>query len=231
VGEPTRGDPISDSSEGLQGSCELSNPLSNNVDFITYGRSEFSNISMGTLLNDKEEYSRNQSLMDQALNQSRTKTVLDEAATEIFSPAAQAAEVYHQDCMAYWIGGIYHGPSLRQALVEAYGNSNHFDLRGHDWRWCALLFSILSASIIGSPEEVSHSWGFSDADKLTLSRQWGNSLISCLQLGDYAAKHHIYSVQAILNMHTSEHLVGSAKEWAVYQAASMVIARGLGLNK
>jgi hypothetical protein len=50
---------------------------------------------MGTLLDDKEEYSRKQSLMDQALNQSRTKTALDEAATEVFSPAAQAAEVYH----------------------------------------------------------------------------------------------------------------------------------------
>jgi hypothetical protein len=204
---------------------------------------------MGTLLNSKDEYTRNQSLMDRTLNQSRTKTVLDEGATDIFSPAAQAVEVYHlqsmlpskdqvfwlvdyhQDYMAYWVGGIYHGPSFRKALLEAYGDADQLDLRDHDWRWCALLFSILSASIIGAPEEVSLSWGFSDADKLKLSRQWGNSLVSCLQLGDYASKHHIYSVQAIMNMHTSEHLVGSAKEWAVYQAASSVIARGLGLNK
>ncbi|KAF2440708.1 hypothetical protein P171DRAFT_435480 [Karstenula rhodostoma CBS 690.94] len=248
-GDAVRGDSNSTSSDGVRGSSALPNTSSNNVDFVTYGRSEFSNISMKTLLHNKEEYVRNQSLMDQTLNQSRTKTVLDEAATEVFSPAAQAAEVYHlqsvlptkeqvfhmvdyhQNCMAYWIGGIYHGPSFRQALLEAYGDDDHFDLRCHDWRWCALLFSLLSASIIGSPEEVSNSWGFSDVDKLKLSRQWGNSLISCLQLGDYASKHHIYSVQAILNMHTSEHLVGSAKEWAVYQAASTVIARGLGLNK
>ncbi|OAG06821.1 uncharacterized protein CC84DRAFT_1116691 [Paraphaeosphaeria sporulosa] len=249
AGDASRGGSISTSSDGVAGSSDLPNTSSNNVDFITYGRSEFTNISMGTLLDNKEEYTRHQSLMDETLNQSRTKTVLDEAATETFSPAAQAAEVYHlqsvlptkeqvfqmidyhQNCMAYWIGGIYHGPSLRQALLEAYGDNGHFDLRCHDWRWCALLFSILSASIIGSPEEVSNSWGFSNADKLKLSRQWGNSLISCLQLGDFASRHHIYSVQAILNMHTSEHLVGSAKEWAVYQAASTVIARGLGLNK
>lgn len=204
---------------------------------------------MGTLLDEKEEYARNQALMDKTLNQTRTKTVLDEAATEVFSPAAQAAEVYHlqsvlpskdqvirmvdyhQDCMAYWVGGIYHGPSFRKALLEAYGNHDHIDLRYHDWRWCALLFSILSAAIVGSPEEISRSWGFSDAEKLNLSRQWGNSLISCLQLGDFAVRYHIYSVQAILNMHTSEHLVGSAKEWAAYQAASTVIARGLGLHK
>lgn len=208
---------------------------------------------MGELLENKDEYTRQQlmrnPLRDNALNQSHTRTVLGESATEIFSPAAQVAEFchlqsvlptkdqvlqmvdYHQNCMAYWIGGIHHGPTFRRALLAAYGEHDHFDLRCHDWRWCALLFSILSASIIGSPEEVSISWGFSNADKLRLSRQWVNSMISCLQLGDFAAQHHIYSVQAILTMHTSEHLVGSAKEWAVYQAASTVIARGLGLNK
>ncbi|KAF1973028.1 hypothetical protein BU23DRAFT_466187 [Bimuria novae-zelandiae CBS 107.79] len=247
--DATRDRSFSASSDSLQGSSQLPTPSSNNVDFITYGRSEFSNIDMGTLLKDKDEYTRNQSIMDRTLSQSRTKTVLDQETTENFSPSARAVEVYHlqstlpskdqilhmvdyhQNCMAYWIGGIYHGPSFRKALLEAYGDAVQLDLRNHDWRWCALLFSILSASIIGSPEEVSASWGFSDADKLRLSRRWGNSLISCLQLGDYASKHHIYSVQAILNMHTSEHLVGSAKEWAVYQAASTVIARGLGLNK
>lgn len=204
---------------------------------------------MGTLLNSKDEYVRNQSLMERTLNQNRTKRLSNEETTEIFSPAAQAVEVcylqsilpskdqvllmvdYHQDCMAYWVGGIYHGPSFRKALLEAYGGTNQLVLQDHDWRWCALLLSILAASIIGSPEDVSASWGFSDADKLRLARQWGNSLISCLQLGGYASRHHIYSVQAIINMHTSEHLVGSAKEWAVYQAASIVIARGLGLNK
>ena len=233
----------------LQSSSQLPTPSSNNVDFVTYGRSEFANINMGTLLNSKDEYARNQSLMDRTLTQSRTKRFSNEGATEKFSPAAQAVELqhiqsmlpsreqvlsmvdYHQDCMAYWIGGIYHGPSFRKALLAAYGESSQLALRDHDWRWCALLHSILAASIVGSPEDVSASWGFSDADKLRLARQWGNSLVSCLQLGDYSSKHHIYSVQAILNMHTSEHLVGSAKEWAVYQAASIVIARGLGLNK
>lgn len=187
---------------------------------------------MGTLLDHKEEeFTRNQSISDSTPNQ--RKPILDACATKIFSPAAQAVEVfhlqstlpskeqvfymvdYHQSCMAYWVGGIYHGPSFRKGLSEAYGDADQLDLRAHDWRWCSLLFSILSASIIGSPEEVSASWGFSDANKLKLSREWGNALISCLQLGDYASKHHIYSIQAILNMHTSEHLVGSAKEWAV----------------
>jgi hypothetical protein len=124
-----------------------------------------------------------------------------------------------------------HAPSFRRGLIEAYGDSNNIDLRKQDWRWSALLFSILSGAVIGSPEVDSASWGFSDEDKLKLSRSWGSAHVSCLHLGDYASNHHIYSVQAILNMHTSEHLVGSIKEWAVYQAAATVIARGLGLHK
>lgn len=124
-----------------------------------------------------------------------------------------------------------HAPSFRKGLLEAYGGSQELDLRSHDWRWSALLFSILSASIIGAPEAVSTLWGFSNADKLERSRQWGHAMISCLHLGDFASRHHIYSVQAILNMHTSEHLVGSTKEWAAYQASATVIARGLGLHK
>lgn len=105
------------------------------------------------------------------------------------------------------------------------------DLCKQDWLWSALLFSLLAASMIGSHENVSQSWGYSNAEKLRLSQIWGNSSVSCLHLGDYASKHHIYSIQAIFNMHASEHLVGSTKEWAVYQAAAIVIARGLGLHK
>ncbi|KAF2691642.1 hypothetical protein K458DRAFT_381488 [Lentithecium fluviatile CBS 122367] len=228
---------------------KLPNPSSTNVDFVTYGRSDVADVSMGTLLQEKEAYARKEALMEKTLNQNRTKTCMDDALTNSFSPAAQSVEVfhlqsllphkyqvlrmvdYHDRCMSYWTGGIYHAPSFRKSLLEAYGESDEIDLRDHDWRWAALLFSILSGAMIGSPEADSAAWGFSDSDKLKLSRAWGNAQVSCLHLGDYASRHHIYSVQSILNMHTSEHLVGSTKEWAAYQAASTVIARGLGLHK
>jgi hypothetical protein len=124
-----------------------------------------------------------------------------------------------------------HAPSFHRDLLQAYGEAENINLRGHDWRWTALLFSILSAALICAPEADSAAWGFSDVEKLQLSRSWGNAQISCLNLGDYASKHHIHSIQAILNMHASEHLVGSSKEWAVYQATAIVIARNLGLHK
>ena len=69
------------------------------------------------------------------------------------------------------------------------------------------------------------------ADKVRLARSWGNATITCLVLGDFASNFHIYSVQAILNLHTSEHLVGSAKEFVVYQSAAVAIARGIGLHR
>lgn len=112
------------SSEGTRGQSELPTPSSTNVDFITYGRSDFSDISMGGLLREKEDYARNQALMEESLNQKRTKTCLDEAPSNSFSAAAQSVEVYHlqsllppkeqvllmidyhERCMAYWCGGI-----------------------------------------------------------------------------------------------------------------------------
>lgn len=112
------------SSEGNRGQSQLPTPSSTNVDFITYGRSDYADVSIGTLLQEKDDYTRNQALMDQTLNQSRTKTVLDESPTSSFSPAAQSVEVYHlqsllphrdqvlqmveyhHHCMTYLCGGI-----------------------------------------------------------------------------------------------------------------------------
>lgn len=189
--------------------------------------------------------------MDQNLNQVRPNynSCAEDAHIGGFSPAARAVEVfhlrsllpnkdqvfrmvdYHGRFMLYWAGGVYHAPSFRKALLLAYGQSDELDFTNLDWRWMALLYSILSSSVIGAPEAMSTAWGYSTTDKVRLAKQWGNATIACLQLGDYASKYHIYSVQAILNMHTSEHLVGSTKEWAVYQNAAIQVARGLGLHR
>ncbi|KAF2741251.1 hypothetical protein EJ04DRAFT_557985 [Polyplosphaeria fusca] len=219
------------------------------LDFITFGRSDFSDVSIGNLLSDKEAYNaRNQALMNQALNQN---AIQDESAIPAggFSPAARAVEVYHlrsllpkkpqalqlvdyhQKYMLYWSGGIYHGPSFRTSLLEAYGQSDTLEPSGLDWRWTALLFSIMSASVIASTDECSSSWGIAYADKLRLAKAYGTATITSLIMGDFAANFHIYSIQAIINLHTSEHLVGSAKEFVVFQNAAIAIARGIGLHR
>ncbi|KAF2867897.1 hypothetical protein BDV95DRAFT_501500 [Massariosphaeria phaeospora] len=224
-------------------------PPSTKRDFVTFGRPDFSNITIGSLLDDRDTCATNKDLMDQTLNQVVCKNFGENGAYTGFSTAARAVEVYHIQSlmpprhqvfqmvdyhgnhMLYWAGGIYHGPSFRTSVTQAYGESDDLELRHLDWRWTALLFSVLSASIIGCPEATSTMWGFSTSEKVRLARQWGTAALSSLQLGDFASKHHIYSIQAILNLHASEHLVGSTKEWAVSQGAAAIIARGLGLNK
>lgn len=280
-------------------------PSSNNLDFITYGRSDWGDANIGTLLASKDSYTYNKTLMGKCPIPAHSKQAEEDGTVGGFSPAARAVEVfhirsllpqkeqvqqmvdYHEKYMVYWSGGIYHGPSFRKELIAAYGQTGELDLPNLDWRWTALLFAILSSSIIGSPEETSALWGYSAVDKVRLARQWGtyyqnairmysvesqgcamdyhwhglaafiarprlpstlplhsgllyhcraNSVpgqaaISCLLLGDFASKYHISSVQAVLVMHTSEHLVGSTKEWAVYQNAGIIIARGLGLHR
>jgi hypothetical protein len=99
-------------------------PASNNVDFLTYGRSEVADISNSSLLRTKEDYVRTRARIEQSLNQTRSNACLDEPASDGFSPAAQSMELchlqsllpskeqviqiteYHHRCMQYFIGGI-----------------------------------------------------------------------------------------------------------------------------
>ncbi|KAJ4362180.1 hypothetical protein N0V95_001528 [Ascochyta clinopodiicola] len=169
--------------------------------------------------------------------------------TSCFSPAARAVEAvqmqsllppvqkitqiveYHEQCLTYWGGGLYHGPSFRKQLQKASNQSGKLDLLTVDWRWTALLFSILSAGLIGSPEGVSLEWGFTIEEKVRLSRLWGAATVTCLNLGDYTSRYHLNSVQAIFNLHGFEHLVGSSNQWAALRSVAMVIARGLNLHR
>lgn len=219
-------------------------PPSTSIDFVTYGRTEDLDINLNTLLAEKDPFEGGTSL-----SQSRTQceTVMTPATT--LSTNARSAEAlhiqsllpsrhqvfemvdYHERDMLYWTGGCYHGPTFRRSLVNAYGQSSTLQLQHHDWRWTALLFSILSASVIASPEHISASWGYSSPDKVHLSKQWRRASVSCLLLGDYTSKFHIYSIQAIMNLHSSEHLVGSSKEYTVLQACALAIAKGLGLHR
>ena len=226
------------------GESAQQHPPPSDIDFITYGRSDVSDITLDTLLTNHDPYPRSKNI-SQTHNRSENTMV---PSTTLCSNARSAEALhiqsllpsrqqvfemvdYHQRDMIYWTGGIYHGPSFRKSLLEAYGQSSTLQLQDLDWRWTALLFSILSAAVIASPDHLSSAWGYSTPDKCHLTKQWGRAAISCLLLGDYTSKFHIYSIQAILNLHSSEHLVGSSKEYSVLQTASIVIAKGLGLHR
>lgn len=196
------------------------------------------------------------SLLDQESRNIRTKdTPFSEKVgtasnyTSCFSPAARAVETvqmqsllpsaakvlqmveYHEQYLTYWGGGLYHGPTLKKEIRRATNPSGKIDLTTVDWRWTGLLFSLLSAGLIGSPEGVSSEWGFSIEEKIRLSRLWGAATVTSLNLGDYTSQYHLNSIQAIMNLHGFEHLVGSSNQWAALRSVAMVIARGLNLHR
>ncbi|KAF2202890.1 hypothetical protein GQ43DRAFT_412724 [Delitschia confertaspora ATCC 74209] len=223
---------------------EAAHPPSSNIDFATFGRSEYSDISLNTLLTDNNPYASNRGPIQPQNTNSTSST---NTSITLSSPA-RSAESYHIQSLLparrqvflmvdyydsellYWTGGTYHAPTFRQSLLQAYGTSSTLNLQEQDWQWSALLFSILSGSIIGSPATLSSSWGYSSSDKIRLTKPWARATISCLLLGDYASKFHIYSVQAMINLHSSEHLIGFSKEFVVYQGAARqaLIKREIG---
>jgi hypothetical protein len=97
---------------------------STNVDFVTYSRSDVTDISVGALLREKDEYTQKQALVNTNLSQNHTKTCLDSMTANTLSPAARSVEVYHLQsllphkyqvlhmvdyhdrCMNYWTGGL-----------------------------------------------------------------------------------------------------------------------------
>lgn len=48
---------------------------------------------------------------------------------------------YYHECMLYWFGGVWHWPSFRARLVEAYESTGGevLELKELDWKWNALL--------------------------------------------------------------------------------------------
>lgn len=233
----------------------LSGPLSAvGPEALSAGASAFPEITIGALISEKDVSTP--TLLDRESKGIETpetpfhaKIVTAANSMGCFSPAARAVESgqmqslmppidkivqminYHEEFLTYWGGGLYHGPTLRKQLQKACTATGKIDLQTVDWRWTALLFSVLSSALIGSPEGTSLEWGFTIEEKVRLSRLWGTATVTCLNLGDYTSQYNLYSVQAIFNLHGFEHLVGSSNQWAALRSVAMVIARGLGLHR
>jgi hypothetical protein len=226
------------------------NPTS--VSSYTIGQSSFLDVTIDSLLNDKDTPATDSHYLDQSLKCVRSAGKLIDEPNRIASfcsPAAKCVEVqhlqsllpnkettliitdYYHNNMLYWFGGLYHGPGFRRKLLQAYGSSPTLDLQTLDWRWTALLFAILASGLIASPETLSENWGYSVDDKVRLARDWGAAALTCLNLGNYMSQYHICSVQTIYVLHAYEHLVGSSNQWITLRSVAVVIAKGLGLHK
>jgi hypothetical protein len=119
---------------------------------FSIGQSKFLDISIGSLLDEKDVPSANLGPFDQSLTWVRSAGKQIDESNRVggfCSPVAKAIETqhiqsllpskemvltiteYYYECMLYWTCGIYHGPS--------YDSSSSLDLQKLDWRWTALL--------------------------------------------------------------------------------------------
>ena len=137
---------------------------------------------------------------------------------------------YHEQVLL-WYHGCVHGPTFRMDLKKALQGSDDLQLKSLDFRWSALLFSIMTASLTCSSDSVANSWGFTKAQKYGLSKQWYEASVACLRLGDYTTKFSLYSIQAIQVLGISAHSIGFSDDQFVFCGAAFRIAQNLGLQR
>jgi hypothetical protein len=124
-----------------------------------FGESKFLNITIDSLLNEKDAATPDSDLLDHSIKDLKSFARQDAPSriASFCSIPAKAMEVQHVETllpsrevvmtitdyyhknMLYWMGGLYHGPSFRRDLIQAYGSGRTLDLQALDWRWNALL--------------------------------------------------------------------------------------------
>lgn len=138
---------------------------------------------------------------------------------------------YHASCLNWFHASCLHAPSFKAELLKAANSSGNLQLHSVDLRWAALLFSIMAASIASASDTTVESWRFEHQDKLSISKQWNEAAILCLNFSDYTSRPHLCSLQAIIILGISSHLVGhSSRQYAILGTA-LRLAQHLGLQR
>lgn len=125
-------------------------------------QSRLPGITIGAILKEKDA-DANQTLFEKSFSYARSKGTLRDgtnASPSLASSYSNVARIveaqylqsvlpskdrlmlivdYYAEYMMYWNGGIYHAPSFRRKLLEAYGQSSELNLQKLDWKWTALL--------------------------------------------------------------------------------------------
>lgn len=121
--------------------------------------------------------------------------------------------------------------------------------QGVNFQWVALLFAVLSGSLVCAPSEQIRAWGFRKTERETLSRQWYSAVNTCLSRAHYTANHSMYgacsiievenmltlpdrfSVQAIATLTIVAHPLGQSNGHSVMLASAVRIGQSLGLHR
>ncbi|KAK5953601.1 hypothetical protein OHC33_005545 [Knufia fluminis] len=110
-----------------------------------------------------------------------------------------------------WYHACFHADSFRRELQSHYLGVSGLQLGNIDFRWSALLFSIMAGSM--------------------LTRQWYRAALTCLNLADYMWRHHLWSLQSICVLTISGHVLGFSNTQCTLHGAALKIAQGLGLQR
>lgn len=137
---------------------------------------------------------------------------------------------YHMDSVL-WYHSCFNGPTFYKELQDLSTDSSDLHLQKTDLRWTALLFSIMAGSLTVAPASTTASWGFQKGDRAKLTRQWFKATLTCLNLSDYMWRHHIYSIEAILVLIISGHILGYSTTMTTLLGTALKIAQGLGFHK
>jgi hypothetical protein len=138
---------------------------------------------------------------------------------------------YHEESLL-WYHCSYLAPTFRNQLENF---EEHFQScivsPGINLQWLALLFAIMTGSILCAPDRKAQSWGFRARERETLSRRWFHAVYTCLNKAEYTANQSLLSVQAVSTLTISAHLLGFSNQHSIHLAAVVRIAQSLGIHR
>ena len=142
----------------------------------------------------------------------------------------QLVEYHHESLL--WYHGSYFVPTFQAQLRDFYDRDNGIIERAStDLQWVALLFAILTASLVCAPDLQAQSWGFAEDERQKLSRRWYQAIFTCLNRADYTSNLSILSCQAIATATVSAHLLGFSTKQSIHLATAVRIAQSLGIHR
>lgn len=138
---------------------------------------------------------------------------------------------YHNSSLVWYHGSFsakIFTDDLHLFFNQYHGNVRHPDL---NLQWLSLLFAILAGSMTCASPSTCRAWGFREDEQPTLSLQWYDATVTCLNLAKYIENHTIYSVQAIATLTIAAHSLGNSNSQSVLLATAGRIAQSLGLHR
>jgi hypothetical protein len=201
------------------------------LDFITWGKSKLSDYDLKpmSLSNDGVKDPAEMELTNCFSGIGATQIAFLQLLLPSKRQVFQLVE-YHIDSVL-WYHSCFNAPTFLRELQELTKDSNDLYLQKTDLRWTALLFSIMAGSLTVAPAHTAASWGFQKGERARLTRQWFKATLTCLNLSDYMWRHHIYSLEAIMVLIISGHILGYSTTMTTLLGAGLKIAQGLGFHK